>query len=289
MEEGDLNKEHLKAKGLLLATAVLWSFGGILIKLVNWNPVAIAGMRSAIAALLLLVIIKKPKWIWSKVRIGGIIAYVSTVIFFVMANKLTTPANAILLQYTAPVYIAILGKFFLDEKTERMDWFFISIIIGGMILFFIDDIGGGSLKGNILAILSGISFASNVIFMRKQKDGSPIESIFWGNVFTAIIGIPFMFRSYPDARSWTGLLLLGVFQIGMSYFLYAKAIKNVTALEAVLIPVIEPILNPLWVFLFLGEIPGKWSLVGGVIVLMSVTGKALYTTIKTDRSRKISC
>lgn len=289
MEEEAFNKEHLKAKGLLLATAVLWSSGGILIKLVNWNPVAIAGMRSAIAAVLLLIIIKKPKWSWSKPRVGSIIAYLSTVILFVMANKSTTAANAILLQYTAPVYIAILSKFFLNEKTEKMDWFFISIIICGMVLFFIDDIGGGTLKGNILAILSGVSFAFNVIFMRKQKDGSPIEGIFWGNVFTAIIGIPFMFRSYPDARSWTGLLLLGVFQIGMSYFLYAKAIKNVTALEAVLIPVIEPILNPLWVFLFLGEIPGKWSLVGGVIVLMAVTGKALYTTIKTDRSRKISC
>jgi drug/metabolite transporter (DMT)-like permease len=289
MEEKTLNNDHLKAIGLLAATAVLWSFGGILIKLVNWNPIAIAGMRSAIAALLLLIIIKKPTWNWNKAKVGGTIAYVSTVILFVMANKATTAANAILLQYTAPVYIAIFGRFFLDEKTEGMDWFFISIIIGGMVLFFIDDIGGGSLKGNILAILSGIAFAFNVIFIRMQKDDNPIESIFWGNVFTAIIGIPFMFTSFPDAKSWTGLLLLGVFQIGMAYFLYAKAIKNVTALEAVLIPVIEPILNPIWVFLFVGEIPGKWSLIGGIVVIMSVTGRAVYTTIKIVKNRRLSC
>ena len=290
MVEKALKDDHLKAIGLLLITAILWSFGGILIKLVNWNPIAIAGMRSAIAALFLLVIIKKPTWRWNKAKVGGIIAYASTVIFFVMANKCTTAANAILLQYTAPVYIAIFGKFFLDEKTDKTDWFFISIIIGGMILFFIDDIGGGSLKGNILAIISGISFAFNVMFIRKQKDENPIEIIFWGNILTAIISLPFMVTSpFPDAKSWTGLLLLGVFQLGFSYFLYAKAIKNVTALEGVLIPVIEPILNPLWVFLIVGEIPGKWSLIGGVVVLLSVTGRAVYTTIKTVKNRKLSC
>lgn len=290
MVEKALKDDHLKAIGLLLITAILWSFGGILIKLVNWNPIAIAGMRSAIAALFLLVIIKKPTWRWNKAKVGGIIAYASTVIFFVMANKSTTAANAILLQYTAPVYIAIFGKFFLDEKTDKTDWFFISIIIGGMILFFIDDIGGGSLKGNILAIISGISFAFNVMFIRKQKDENPIEIIFWGNILTAIISLPFMVTSpFPDAKSWTGLLLLGVFQLGFSYFLYAKAIKNVTALEGVLIPVIEPILNPLWVFLIVGEIPGKWSLIGGVVVLLSVTGRAVYTTIKTVKNRKLSC
>lgn len=290
MEQRILNNEHFKAIGLLIATAILWSFGGILIKLVSWNPIAIAGIRSAIAALLLLTIIKKPIWSWNKAKIGGTISYASTVIFFVMANKSTTSANAILLQYTAPVYIAIFGKFFLDEKTEKMDWFFISIIIGGMILFFVDDIGGGSLKGNILAIISGVSFAFNVIFIRIQKDENPIEGIFWGNILTAVISLPFMFTSpFPDAKSWTGLLLLGVFQLGFSYFLYAKAIKNVTALEGVLIPVIEPILNPLWVFLAVGEVPGKWSLIGGTIVLISVTGRAAYTTIKTVKNRKALC
>lgn len=288
MGENNTNNEHLRAVGLLVITAILWSFGGILIKLVNWNPIAIAGMRSGIASILLLAIIKKPKWNWNSTKIGGIIAYVSMLVLFVSANKYTTAANAILLQYTAPVYIAIFSKLLLNEKTENIDWLFIAIIVGGMILFFRDDIGGGSLKGNILGVLSGVAFAFNVIFIRKQKDGNPIEGIFWGNIFTFIISIPFMFKSMPDAKGWTGLLLLGVVQIGFSYILYTKAIKNVTALEGVLIPVIEPILNPVWVFLFIGEKPGKWSLIGGAIVLAAVTLRAVYMTLKTMKYKNIS-
>lgn len=287
MEDKALKDAHLKAIGLLIVTAILWSFGGILIKMVNWNPIAIAGMRSGIAAILILIIIKKPKLEWNKAKLGVTIAYASTVILFVMANKATTAANAILLQYTAPVYIALFGRFFLKEKTERMDWLFISIIIVGMLLFFIDDIGGGTLIGNIFAILSGVAFAFNAIFLRMQKDGNPVESIFWGNLFTAIISLPFMFTSpFPDAQSWTGLFLLGVFQIGLSYFLFAKAIKNATALEGVLIPIIEPILNPIWVFLFVGEVPGKWSLIGGAVVLLSVTARSVYYTFRTIQSNK---
>ncbi|QGU94818.1 EamA family transporter [Clostridium bovifaecis] len=288
MEENNTKNEHLKAVGLLVITAILWSFGGILIKLVKWNPIAIAGMRSGIASILLLTIIKKPKWDWNATKIGGTIAYVSMLVLFVSANKYTTAANAILLQYTAPVYIAIFGKLLLNEKTENVDWFFIAIIVGGMVLFFRDDIGGGSLKGNILGVLSGVAFAFNVIFIRKQKDGNPIEGIFWGNIFTFIISIPFMFKSMPDARGWTGLILLGVVQIGLSYVLYTKAIKNVTALEGVLIPVVEPILNPVWVFLFIGERPGKWSLIGGTIVLAAVTLRAVYMTLKTMKYKNIS-
>ncbi|MGY0374932.1 DMT family transporter [Clostridium sp. JNZ J1-5] len=288
MEDKASNKEHFKAMGLLVITAILWSSGGILIKLVNWNPIAIAGMRSGIAAILMLAIIRKPTWKWSPAKIGGAISYASTVILFVMANKNTTAANAILLQYTAPIYIAIFGKFFLDEKTEFIDWIFIGIIIGGMVLFFVDDIGGGSLKGNMLAVLSGVAFAFNVIFIRKQKDEKPIEGIFWGNILAALVSIPFMFKSIPDAKSWTGLILLGVFQIGISYALYSKAIKNVSALEGVLIPIIEPILNPVWVFLFIGERPGKWSLIGGAIVVTSVTARALYSTLKTLKLRKVN-
>ncbi|MFU0825018.1 DMT family transporter [Clostridium sp.] len=288
MRENNVNREHAKAVVLLLITAVLWSFGGILIKLVSWNPIAIAGMRSGIASLLLLFIIKKPKWQWNRTKVCGTIAYVSMLVLFVSANKYTTAANAILLQYTAPVYIAIFGKVLLNEKTENIDWLFIAIIIVGMFLFFKDDIGGGSLIGNILGILSGIAFAFNVIFIRKQKDESPIEGVFWGNILTFIISIPFMFNSMPDAKGWTGLILLGTVQIGFSYVLYTKGIKNVTALEGVLIPVIEPILNPVWVFLFIGEKPGKWSLIGGTVVLTAVTLRAVYMTVKTTKRKELS-
>lgn len=285
MENNNAQNVHGKAVILLIVTAVLWSSAGILIKLVNWNSIAIAGMRSGIASIFMLFIIKKPEWKWNPTKIWGTIAYASMLILFVSATKYTTAANAILLQYTAPVYIALFGKFFLNEKTEAYDWFFIGLIIIGMVLFFHDDIGGGSFFGNLLGVLSGVAFAFNVISIRKQKDGNAIEGIFWGNVFTFIISIPFMFGPKPNAVGWTSLILLGVFQLGISYILYVKAMKHVTAIEGVLIPIIEPILNPFWVFLFLKEQPGKWTIIGGIIVISAVTLRSVLATLRILRHK----
>lgn len=266
-----------KAISFLIIASVLWSSGGLLIKLVNWNPLAIAGMRSAIAVLVLLIYLQRPNFHWSFAQVGGALAYTSTVILFVLANKLTTAADAILLQYSAPIYVALFGAWFLGEKTTRLDWITIVLVIGGMALFFLEDLTSGGRWGNICAMFSAVSFAWLVLFLRKQKDGSPIESILLGNVIAALAGLPFMFKSMPNAKSWMGLLFLGVFQLGLSYILYATAIKHVSALEAILIPVLEPLLNPLWVLLFVGETPGWWAVVGGMIVLLAVTARGILT------------
>ncbi len=278
-----LNVSRPKALFLLVLTALLWSFGGLLIKLVNWNPMAIAGMRSSIAALLMLFLIRKPVFNFTFAQIAGALAYAGTVILFVFANKLTTAANAILLQYTAPVYVAFLGAWFLKERVRPSDWITIVMVLGGMVLFFFDDLKGGSLTGNILGVLSGLSFAVTILCLRSQKASTPLLTVFWGNVLTALIGLPFMFSAMPDASSWLGLLLLGVFQLGLSYIFYTIAIKKVSALEAILIPVIEPLLNPVFVLIFVGEIPGPWSLAGGAIVLVSITLRCVYSVLKPQK------
>ncbi len=264
----------------LIITAVLWSLGGVLIKSVKWNPIAIAGARSAISSLLIIAYIRKPRFTWSSDQILAAIFYAGTVILFVSANKLTTAANAILLQYGAPIYVAILGSVILKEKTTLADWITIAVVIFGMFLFFLDELQPGNLFGNIVAILSGIAFALYIIFMRKQKDESPIESTLLGNILTAIIGLPFMLNSSPTGSSWIGIILLGTVQLGLSYILYSIAIKEVTALEAILIPIIEPILNPIWVFLVMGETPGRWAFIGGSIILISVILRYSIPTIK---------
>jgi drug/metabolite transporter (DMT)-like permease len=120
--------------------------------------------------------------------------------------------------------------------------------------------------------------------MRKQKNESPLETVILGDFFTGLIGLPFMFESMPGPFSWLGLIFLGVVQLGFSYALYSEAIRHVTALEAILIPSIEPILNPLWVFLILGERPGKWALTGGLIVLISVTLRSLIAIRRRNLS-----
>lgn len=265
------NNKRLRAIWLLVITALLWSLGGMLIKSVNAHPLAIAGVRSAIAAGVFLLVLGKPKLTWSRPQIGGALAYAGTVTLFVAATKETTAANAIFLQYTAPIYAALLGTWLLKERTRLWDWVSVLVVIGGMALFFVDNLSTTGVLGNVLAVLSGISFAFQAVFMRMQKDGSPWESVLLGNILTAVIGLPFLALSWPNASGWLFLLILGTVQLGLPYMLYAQAIKHTTALEAILIPVIEPILNPLWVFLLLGEKPGPWSFVGGFIVLAAIT------------------
>lgn len=281
-----LKKDRTKAILFLVAASVLWSSGGILIKLVDWNPVAIAGSRSFIAAWIVLLYLRKPKFTWSKAQLGGAVAYAATVILFVAANKLTTSANAILLQYTAPVFVAILGIWILKEKTHWFDWTAIVFVFGGMALFFIDNVGGGSTLGNMLGVLSGFCLACLTIALRFQKHGSPIETTLLGNVLTFLVAIPFMLGPIPDARSLLGIVLLGIFQLGFSYILYALAIKHVSALEAILIAVLEPLLNPVWVFIFAGEKPSLFALCGGAIVIVSVLTRNVIVMRETAKAAK---
>ena len=271
----------------LVLASLLWSMGGILLKLVQLNPIALAGIRSLISAGVILIYLRKPKINWSLPQVGAAAAYAAMVIAFVAANKMTTAANAILLQYTAPIFVAILSYWLLSEKISWKDWLTIGAVGAGMVLFFLDNIGAGGMAGNLLAIFSGICYAFFTIFMRKQKNGSPLESVFLGNLFTAIIGVPFMLGSSVDTKGWIGIIILGVLQLGVPYILFAKAIKNVRAMEAVLISVIEPILNPVWVFLVAGELPGAWAILGGGVVLISITARCASSTIEAEQKHKV--
>ena len=272
------NAAHARAVGLMATAALCWSLGGLLIKSVDWPPLAVAGGRGFIAAAFLAVFAPRFRFTWSAAQIGGAMAYAATTILFVTATKLTTAANAILLQYTAPVWIALLGAWFLGERATRADWLTIAIVFGGMSLFFCDDLQLAGFAGNLIALASGVAFASMTLLLRKQKDTSAEESIFLGNLLAGVVGLPFMFsaQALPSVRGWIALALLGIVQLGISYLLYARAIRHITALEAVLIPVIEPILNPIWVLLALGERPGPLALLGGVIVLAAVTTRTLH-------------
>ncbi len=255
---------------LLLLAAILWSLGGVLIKSIDWHPMAIAGGRSAIAIPLMLACIGWPKFSFSRAQIGGAIGYALTVVLFVFATRMTTAANAIFLQYTAPIYVAVIGRWYLGERALRIDWLVIAVALGGIALFFLDRLTVSGFWGNIVALCSGLAFASVAIFLRKEKAGSPVTSIILGNVIVAVAGAPFMLQSsLGDGGVWR-LLLLGTLQLGLPYVLYATAIKHVTALEATLIPLLEPVLNPLWVMLTLGERPGGWAMVGAALVLAAV-------------------
>lgn len=269
-------KSRKQAILYLALASVLWSTGGLLIKLVDWHPVAIAGARSGIAAIVMLCYLKQPIKQFNGVKILGALAYAATLIMFVIATKLTTAANAILLQYTAPIWVALLAGWFLNEKPRRSDWLAIITVMLGMTLFFMGDLSRGKLIGNVLGLCCGITLACVVILLKKQKNCSPVEMTLLGNALTFLVSLPFFFTSVPSGRSIFGLLLLGVFQLGISYILYAVAIQHVNAIEGILVPVIEPLLNPIWVFLFVGEVPGGYAIVGGTIAVVAIVLRGIY-------------
>ena len=267
---------------LLILTALFWSLGGLMIKKVDLQPLAIAGWRSAIAAVCLLLWTRKPKITGSLPQIGCALAYAGNMFSFITATKLTTAANAILLQYTAPAYVAVFGIWLLKEYPRPIDWLAVALTLAGMVLFFFDRISLEGMWGNVSGVVAGITFAALILLLRKQKDGSPVESVILGNALTALLAIPLMAKELPTAQDWVWLLLLGSVQTAVPYIIYSKAIRHVTALEGTLVPVIEPLLNPTWAFLFLGETPGFWAVLGGIIILSAVTMRSVVSTVPDD-------
>jgi drug/metabolite transporter (DMT)-like permease len=272
-------QQDRKAVLLLLLGVMLWSTSGLLIKESSLPALALVGGRSALAAVVLAVYVRRPHWTWSLPQLGGAAAMATTYILFVVATQLTSAASAILLQYTAPLWVALFGIWYLRERPRAIDFISMGLIAAGMLLFFGDKLTGDALLGNLLAALSGVTMAWMTLFMRKQKDGSPYETVLLGNVLAAVIGLPFLITASPTAVDWGILLFLGIFQLGTASILHAYAIKRLTALEVVLIATLEPILNPLWVFLFNGEMPGPLALIGGVIVVAAVLLRGLVMSL----------
>jgi drug/metabolite transporter (DMT)-like permease len=271
MSDAPTPAEHARAVALLLIASVLWSLGGVLIKSVDWHPLAIAGVRSAFAVPIVMIWAGVPRFPFSRLQIAGAIAYVATVGLFVAATRMTTAANAIFLQYTAPVYVAAAAPLLLGEPSRRTDWIAIFVALIGIGLFFIDGLSFSGMTGNVLALLSGMSFAVMTLILRKERNGAPMQVVLLGNILMALIGLPFIFMAgAPGVRGWVFLAVLGIVQLGFPYVLYSFAIRRVKAVEATLITTLEPILNPLWVMLAVAEVPGPWAILGGVLVIVSV-------------------
>lgn len=256
----------------------------MLLKSVEWHPMAKSGARSAVAAVVIFAWMRRPKFSWSLNQILGAAAYAGTVSFFVVATDMTSAANAIFLQYTAPVYVAIFGVWMLGERTHARDWSCIALAVVGVGLMCHDGLTTNSLPGIAAGLASGFSMALMVIFLRREKDGSPETALLLGNIATAVIGLPFGFGKMPGAGEWGILVVLGVVQLGVPYILYSLAIRHVTAIEGILIPTLEPVLNPLWVFIFLHEKPGTWTLAGALLVLGAVMARGLWG-LRTKRKR----
>ncbi len=279
--------DEIAGLAAMAACAFLWSIAGLVIKLVDWNPLAIAGGRSLIAAVFLLAWVRRPRFTFSGAQLAAALANAATMLLFVYANKTTTSANAILLQYGAPVYVALLGAPLLKEKPRAEHWAALLAIAAGMILLFMEGLGGGSLFGNLAAVASGVTFALYILFMRKQKGGSPIESVILAHGMVALVALAGSFFLPPPTPSWRSLgalAVLGVFQIGLAAVFFSYGIKRVSAVASVLVAVIEPVFNPVWVFLVTGEAPGGKAIAGGLVIVVAVIVSSVVSVRRDSAS-----
>ncbi len=266
-----------RAMLLMCLCAFLWSIGGLFIKLLPWNAAAICGVRSGISALIILLYMAKMKYRLTlknpMVWLAGL-GLMGTMLLFVSANKLTTSANAIVLQSTAPLYIMVISALFFRARYSRREYVLVAITMGGIALFFLDQLTPGGLLGNVLALLSGLTMALMYTASgRLPDDDSSMSALVVGHTAAALAGMPFLFLTQVEISPLTvsAILILGVFQLGIPYILYAIAVRRCSPLSCSLIGMIEPLFNPVWVLLVLGEKPGFFALIGGIIVLSAVT------------------
>ncbi len=266
---------------LVLAAAILWSTGGLFIKWTQLSAFELTFGRSLLAALVVAYFTRHEGFRLNGMTILTSLLYAGLLLLFVVATKLTTAANAIFLQYTAPIYVLLLEPLFYKEKFRRADLLTVVVCIAGMSLFFIGKLRPQDVSGNLAALASGLCFAFYILLLRHPHSQrvNRASSVIYGNlllvIFTAPAGIAALEQmTFRDTGS---VLYLGVFQIGVAYTFFTLGMaRGVRSLDASIVGYIEPVLNPLWVFIFLGERPTDWALVGGAIIIAAVTSHTLW-------------
>ena len=261
----------------IVLAAILWSSGGIGIKAVTEGPLAVAFYRSLFAAVTLLLLFRREvlSFRFSISFVAAVVSYAACLLTFVTATKWTTAANAIFLQYAGVVWVLLLSPIVLKEPMRRRDVVAVSAAFAGMALFFVGRFEPRGMAGNAMALLSSVFFATLILALRREPHASR-AAVTWGNVLLAIMLAPFVLTDgVPDERPLFVLALLGIFQIGFAYAAFVKGLQYVTATEASLIGMIEPVANPVWVLIFLGEQPSAFAIGGAVIVLIAVAWHTL--------------
>src|SRR3954471_8949493 len=270
----------------VLAAALLWSTGGLFIKATPLGALELSFGRSLLAAVTVAVLTRREGFRLDFKTLVASVLYAALLVLFVVANKLTTAANAIFLQYTAPVYVLLLEPLIFKERFRTADLFVVAVCVAGMSLFFVGQLRPDDVAGNLTALGSGLCFALFLLLLRRQRGGESnrASSVIYGNIIICIVTLPAFLRAVPSLTVSDVLIVsyLGVVQIGFAYTLFTLGIaRGVRSLDAGVVGYIEPMLNPVWVFLFLDERPSKWAVVGGCIIIAAV----LAHTIELARAK----
>lgn len=264
--------------------ALLYSIGGLCIKVIPWNGMSINGGRTAIA----LVVIGGYLW-WVKhplrwnrwVALGAVSVFGCNALFSI-ANKLTTAANTIVLQFTAPIFVMLITLLVFRRRPSRLDVITCAVVFGGVVFFFIDSLEVGGGLGNLLALLSGLAYAG-VFLLNDLPNSDAISSVFWGDVLSALTGLPFLVKETDfSPTAITSLLVLGVFQVAVAYILLTIGLQTTPPVTASLVSGIEPVLNPILVAVFYGEQMGPMAIVGAAIV---ISGVVIYNVCRARQPK----
>ncbi len=277
-----MNK-RTKALILMAISAILWSTAGIFIKLISWNPFVISCVRGLLSGSVLYAFMRIKGL---KIKVGrnsilGGVGLAGAALLFTNANKLTTAANAIVLQFTNPVFILLIFAFVFGKKLRKGDILTVIIIMAGIVLFFMDSLTPGKLLGNLLGIASGVSIAIMYVFTGESSDDDAqrASGFLFAHIICFAVGLPFLITTPPATVTGieiVAILELGLIQLGLSYVLYTLASKEISALACSLIGALEPLLNPVWVALFDGEVPGICALIGGIIIVVTICLWCIY-------------
>ncbi|MCR5605378.1 MAG: DMT family transporter [Treponema sp.] len=298
--------KYIQGIFFIVLAALCWSCGGVFLKSVKTDVMVTASIRCWIGFFAMMLLTRSKPLLYVKEKYEekenyyinrretlylwlGSLSYAATSLLFVFSNRLTTAANAILLEYTNPLWIIVFSPYLLGEKTNKSDYITIIGVIFGMILFFADELIAGfkymnktAMLGNFIAVLSGISMAFSTMFLRKQRTASnSIKSYMNSQLLVALVGTPFIFiHGLPDKHSFIFLILTGVIVGALPGIFYPLGLKKIAALTASLIAMLEPLMSPVWVMIFTGETPSLLCITGGFIILIFVVFRLIYKNKK---------
>lgn len=275
---------------LILFAALLWSTGGLFIKWTKLSGLELSFYRSFFATITVAIVTRKEGFGLNRITAVASVLYAVLLVLFVLATKQTTAANAIFLQYTAPVYLLILEPILYKERFRFRDLITVVVCVGAMGLFFVGQLRPQDVSGNLLALASGLCFALYFLLLRhsKARTVNRASSVIYGNLLAVVVLAPIGLAAFPtiDTRDAFCVLYLGIVQLGLAYVLFTTAMaRGVRSLDAGIIGYIEPVLNPVWVFPVLGERPSRWALVGGAIIIAAVFAHTLFEAKQKRQAR----
>lgn len=285
------NSKIVRGRWLILFAACLWSLAGVFIKFLDVPPLTIVFYRSFFASLLFVPFVQRKDWRFDAPILVSVVSYTAAISAFVSANKLTTAANAIVLQYTAPIFVFIFSRLVLGERISKLNGLALAASMIGVGIISLDSVGAPEMTGIILALLSGVLFAAYMVNLPRIKEVSPVYLTWINNLVCALL-LLWLVKSQLTLALGEILILavMGTVQLGIPYFLFSKGLRTVPLQEASLIALIEPVLNPLWVALAVGEIPSVATLAGGGMILAGLGARYVWPLLRrpVDAARAVS-